>query len=118
VSREARIEQRSNKQSTFIGAKDMQGTMIADDKGWVIETLYTLWNEPAMLIQRYRVTVMNGRPESASERVQFSNCGSQCWIGRTFQAGTDNQPPESQKRIEIKKPRGKKVWRDGEWRKA
>jgi len=88
--------------------------MIADDKGYVIETLYTMETEPTLLISRYRVIVMNGRPESAREPVRYSN---QVWCGAGFQAGTDNLPPESMDRIAIKRPRGKKVWRDGEWHK-
>ena len=90
----------------------LQGTMIADDKGYVIETLSTCWNEPLLLVSRYRVYVMNGRPRSDREFVQFD--GS-IWSGIGFQCGTDNKPPESMDELPIKRPRGKKVWRDGEW---
>lgn len=93
----------------------MIGTLIADDKGYVIETLYTMDDEPTMLISRYRVTVMDGRPRSEKEPVRYSN---QIWVGSGFQCGTDNVPPESMDKVAIKKPRGKKVWRGGEWRKA
>lgn len=92
----------------------MTGTMIADDKGYVIETLYTMFNEPKMIVSRYRVTIMDGRPESAREQVRYSNL---IWEGRGFRAGTDNTLPESGEIIELKAPRGKKVWRDGEWHK-
>lgn len=90
----------------------LQGTMIADDRGFVIETTSTQYDEPFLIISRYRVTVMNGRPRSEREPVRFD--GS-VWSGLGFQCNTDNQPPESGERIPMKKPRGKKVWCEGSW---
>lgn len=92
----------------------MIGTMIADDKGYVIETLMTMYNEPKMVANYYRVSVLDGRPESVRETVRYRNG---IWEGHGFQAGTDMQFPEYGKLIELKAPRGKKVWRDGEWHK-
>lgn len=93
----------------------MYGTIIADDKGWLIESLYTMWDEPTMLVHKYRVMIMDGRPQFERQQVQFRNG---IWEGTGVRAGTDNLPPESTERIAIKRPRGKKVWRDGEWRKS
>jgi hypothetical protein len=85
-----------------------------DMDGIVIEVLDTAWDEPVMLVSRYRVFVMDeGRPSREREPVRYC-CG--VWMGSGFRAGTDNRPPESMDKIPLKRPRGKKTWRDGEWR--
>ena len=93
----------------------MLGTMIADDKGFVIETLDTAWNEPLLLVSRYRVQVMNGRPRSERESCRY---GLGIWSGIGFEASTGNAVPESMDKLPIKRPRGMKIWREGEWRRA
>ena len=90
----------------------LSGTLIGDDKGFVIETLYTMDDEPTMLVSRYRVMVMNGHPDR--ERVPVTFNGSY-WRGMGVEAGTDNKPPESMDRIAIKRPRGQRTWRNGGW---
>ena len=96
----------------------MIGTMIADDKGFVIETLDTLWDEPFMTVSRYRVQIMNGRPRSDREPVRFRSVGGGVWDGVGFECSTGNQVPESMNKLPMKRPRGMKVWRDGEWKKS
>lgn len=93
----------------------MLGKIITDDKGWLIETMMPLWDEPTLLVSRYRVMVLDGRPETAREPVRYSNG---IWDGHGFRCGTDNLPPESIEKLPLKRPRGMKVWRDGEWRKS
>ena len=91
----------------------MNGTIIADEKGFVIESLYTMDSEPTMLVSRWRVHTMNGHPQTERAFVRY-DCG--VWRGLGFEASTDNRPAESTEKLPIKAPRGKKVWRDGEWR--
>jgi len=95
----------------------MIGTLVADDKGYVIETLDTDYNEPFLQISKWRVVVMDGRPESARESVRSSSASPCVYVGHGFQATIENVPPESMSRTPIKKPRGMKVWRNGEWRR-
>jgi hypothetical protein len=91
----------------------MIGIMTADAKGFLIETTYAMSSEPILLVSRHRVNVMNGRPQSESENVRFD--GS-IWSGYDFQCNTE-QYPEATEQLPIRKPRGAKVYRDGEWRK-
>lgn len=91
----------------------MFGMLQGDAKGFVIETSLTMSNEPLLLISRYRVNVMNGQPRSESESVTFNGSW---WSGYGFQCNTE-QYAESVEQVEVKRPRGMKVWRDGEWRK-
>lgn len=91
----------------------MHGTLQTDAKGFVIETLYTISDEPVMIVSRWRVNVMNGQPRSDSEHVTHNGSW---WSGYGFQCNTE-QYAESDERVEVKRPRGMKVWRDGEWRK-
>lgn len=91
----------------------MYGKLESDAKGFVIETLYTMSDEPTMIVSRYRVNVMNGQPRSDSADVTFNGSW---WSGYGFQCNTEPYA-ESSERVAIKQPRGMKVWRDSQWRK-
>jgi hypothetical protein len=91
----------------------MIGMLKSDEKGFVIETSYAMSNEPVLLVTRWRVCVMNGSPQRNNESVSFNGSW---WNGYGFQCNTE-QRAESTRQEPIKKPRGAKVYRDGEWHK-
>lgn len=91
----------------------MIGTLQADAAGFVIETSQTMSTEPILVIYRYRVNVIIGQPRSESERVTHNGSW---WNGYGFQCNTE-QSAETVEHREVKRPRGYRTWRDGEWRK-
>lgn len=92
----------------------MNGTVEQDGSGWVVRHSDTLWSEPALVETVWRVEVLEDPYRRLSPGSSATYRGDGVWSGDGFRLGT-NPEAESVQQTALRRPRGKRTWRNGEW---